>query len=470
MPVKAITLKRFNILAAYIRQPSAYLLSEELEHFATDGDRVLGVLIRDTIDHDYAGLILGKDESSQYRCVEVLTFTNLYDSSRDELIASLKKWQMRPDEDFFQGEPRKPFLDVFSPSVPSRELNPAFLQVATTESFTAARRVVESMMPFFQDVDGNFIQQFQTTAFDSRVWELYLFAALTELKIVFDRSYNAPDYLCDFFGYQFFVEATTVNPTMKNGIVVEPDPASMDKEKLKTYFTDYMPIKWGSALWSKLNKESWELPHVTGKPIVLAVQDFHIPHSMSFSSGTLMPYLYGRRFSALYNAQDELIVSNVERTDHTWEGKTIPSGFFKQPNAEHISAVISNPLGTISKFNRMGVGAGFGIDGVQMILTGTRHDHDPNAAVPKRFVLRVRPDKWDEPWCGGLNVFHNPRALHPLKRDVFRDCAQHFEEDGNNLSYVPEFHPYGAQCITVVPARLRPAGFLPIEEAGMRRQ
>ncbi len=455
MPVKSITLKRFNILAAYIRQPTAFLISEELEHFATDGDRVLGVLVRDGVDDDYGGLVLGKDESGQYRCVDILTFTNLHDFARDKLIAVLENWHLRPDEDFFQGEPKKPFLDIFLPVAPPEQLNVSFLQVATSESFTAARRVVESMMPFFQDVDGNFIQQFQTTAFDARVWELFLFAALTELKVVFDRTYNAPDYLCDFFGYQFFVEATTVNPTIKNGVVVEPDPASMENEGLKSYFTDYMPIKWGSALWSKLNKRYWEMPHVAGKPIVLAVQDFHIPSSMSFSSGTLMPYLYGRKFSALYDADGNLVVSDVERAEHTWEGKTIPSGFFKQPNAEHISAVISNPLGTISKFNRMGVGAGFGIDGTQMILTGTMHDHDPNAAVPKQFVLRVRPNKWDEPWCGGLNVFHNPRALHPLNNEIFSEYAQHFEEDGEIRSFLPDFHPYGAQCISVVPDRLK---------------
>jgi hypothetical protein len=455
MPVRSINLKRFNILAAYTRQPSSYLLSEELEHLATDGDKVLGVLIRDRVDDDYVGLVLGKDESAQYRCVDVLTFTNLYDSARDQLIAALETWHLRRDEDFFQGEPKKPFLDAFLPSVPVKELNPAFLQIATAPSFTAARRVIESMMPFFQDVDGNFIQQFQTTAFDSRVWELYLFAALTELKIVFDRSFNAPDYLCDFFGYQFFIEAITVNPTMKNGIVVEPDPTSMDKERLKSYFTDYMPIKWGSALWSKLNKRYWEMPHVAGKPIILAVQDFHIPHSMSFSSGTLMPYLYGRKFGALYDAKGKLVISNVERTDHTWDGKTIPSGFFKLANAEHISAVISNPLGTISKFNRMGVGSGFGIDGIRMILTGTIHDHDPNAAVPKPFSLNVIPNKWDEPWCGGLNVFHNPRALHPLNSEIFSEYAQHFEEDGNIRSYLPEFHPYGVQCVSFVPKRLK---------------
>ncbi len=54
MAVKSISLKRFNILAAYTRRPTAFLLSEELEHLATNGDRVLGVLIRDKIDGEDA--------------------------------------------------------------------------------------------------------------------------------------------------------------------------------------------------------------------------------------------------------------------------------------------------------------------------------------------------------------------------------------------------------------------------------
>src|SRR6185369_3205864 len=101
MAVKSISLRRFDILAAYTRQPSAFLLSEELEHLATDGDRVLGVLLKDKIDGDYGGLVLGKDESGQYRCVEPLTFTLLYDVARNELIAALENWHLLPDEAFF---------------------------------------------------------------------------------------------------------------------------------------------------------------------------------------------------------------------------------------------------------------------------------------------------------------------------------------------------------------------------------
>jgi len=37
------------------------------------------------------------------------------------------------------------------------------------------------MMRFYEDTDGNFVEQFQTTAFDACIWELYLFATFTEL-------------------------------------------------------------------------------------------------------------------------------------------------------------------------------------------------------------------------------------------------------------------------------------------------
>lgn len=36
------------------------------------------------------------------------------------------------------------------------------------------------MMRWHQDVDGNFIEQVQSNGFDARIWELYLFATLTE--------------------------------------------------------------------------------------------------------------------------------------------------------------------------------------------------------------------------------------------------------------------------------------------------
>ncbi len=142
-----------------------------------------------------------------------------------------------------------------------------------------ARGLIEAMMPYFEDVDGNFIEQFQSTGFDSRFWELYLFALLTEGTYVFDRQYQAPDFMCRGISQHIFVEAVTVNPTRQGNIITEP-PVPEENDALIAYFKQYMPIKWGSALTSKLRKEYWNLPHVEGNPIVLAIQDFHCPRSM----------------------------------------------------------------------------------------------------------------------------------------------------------------------------------------------
>ena len=64
-----------------------------------------------------------------------------------------------------------------------------------------------------------------------------------------------------------------------------------------------MPIKFGSPLFSKLNRKNkyWDLPHVAGHPFVLAIHDYHglatsdTPGSMTWSRAGLVNYLYGVR-------------------------------------------------------------------------------------------------------------------------------------------------------------------------------
>lgn len=60
----------------------------------------------------------------------------------------------------------------------------------------------------------------------------------------------------------------------------------------------------------------------------------------------------------------------------------IPSGFFFLPGAENVSAVLFSNSGTISKFNRMGLLAGFGAGRAQMIRKGFAYEPNPDAAAP----------------------------------------------------------------------------------------
>ena len=67
-------------------------------------------------------------------------------------------------------------------------------------------------MPFYQDVDGNFIEQFQTTGFDARLWELYLYATAVEMGYALTPDVVAPDLLLEGPRGRLAIEATTANP------------------------------------------------------------------------------------------------------------------------------------------------------------------------------------------------------------------------------------------------------------------
>lgn len=265
-----------------------------------------------------------------------------------------------------------------------------------------------------------------------------------------NREHAAPDFLCAGILGQFFVEAVTVNPTMANGLSTEAGPPE-DEEGRRRYLAEYMPIKFGSALYSKLQKRYWEQAHVANKPILFAIQDFHFPRSMTWSEPSLAPYLYARQYSALYDEAGALIISAHTVLEHRWGDKVIPSGFFNQPGAENISAVITNAQGTITKFNRMGFKAEFGSRSVRMIRKGTRYVHDQNAPRPQPFVHMVHDPEYSENWVEGMNVYHNPTASIPLPWQMLPGAAHHFlQEDGQINSLIPDFHPYGTETAIFV--------------------
>lgn len=64
----------------------------------------------------------------------------------------------------------------------------------------------------FDDPEGNFVEQFQTGAFDARIFELYLFAYLTRSGYRVQRNHAQPDFIATRDGITVAIEATTVNP------------------------------------------------------------------------------------------------------------------------------------------------------------------------------------------------------------------------------------------------------------------
>jgi len=56
------------------------------------------------------------------------------------------------------------------------------------------RAVLTQWAEGFDDRDGKFVREFQTT-YNSSFWELYLFAVLKHLGIEVDLSFKAPDFV-----------------------------------------------------------------------------------------------------------------------------------------------------------------------------------------------------------------------------------------------------------------------------------
>jgi hypothetical protein len=266
----------------------------------------------------------------------------------------------------------------------------------------------------------------------------YLYALFTEQGYGFDRTHAAPDFHCHGLRGDFYVEATTVNPSATPPEVTEDSEAA--------YFNDYVPTKFGSALYSKLQKKYWDLPHVAGSPLIFAIQDFHAPQAMAWSNSGLVEYLYGiRQVEAKQpDGTSEIVSQKIEK--YEWQDKEIPAGFFLQPDSENVSAVLANPGGTLSKFNRMGFLAGFGDRWIGMVRGGICYRRGKLA--PESFAAKVHDAGYSETWSEGVSVFHNPNAKHPLPESSILGVAHHTSREGRILASMPDFFPVGSNTLS----------------------
>jgi len=452
--MKPISRLRFDALAGYSKKPFFNLLFEEIEWYEEGEERVLGLLGMDVTDQDYGSIIIAQDRKGRYRAVHVTDFADSLEEARNTLQQELVRQAGLPDEEFYQGDEQGRPVDFFRPLVARESLNGSFRLLLESPGYSPARGIVSAMMRYFEDPDGNFIQQFQTTGFDTRIWELYLFAALSEMGFAVDRAHNAPDFLCRSISEELAIEAVTVNPTVAGGVNVEP-PEPREPDERASYLANYMPIKFSNVLTGKLAREYWRLPHVEGKPLVIAIQDFHTGDAMMGTNSALTRYLYGLNVTWHRDIDGNLVLEQEIIENHEWQGRVRASGFFRLPTSEYISAVIANPHGTISKFNRMGYLAGFGSREVRMIRRGTHYVDDPNMDEPAYFEREVTGPGYAETWREGMIIYHNPAALFPLDLDSFPGVAHMvIDEDGSLTTLMPRegFHPFMSYTAIFAPA------------------
>jgi len=451
--------ERFDLYALGARRSRARLVSEERSYWSDPAEQVLGMVFRDTVDDDFGWILMARDKIGRFRCVDVGVSVSREAVAIEKLRERIAKAVQ--EQDFLalgdQGDETNYPTDVLA--VPSdtkpESLHPHFRLMIENPDRHPGLHVFKEIGPWLAPADPHFVREFQFAQFDQRLWEMYLWATFRELGFDVTQP-EAPDFLCQAPGVAFTVEATTASPSTSGVLADHPDPKTT--KEMADFLANYMPMKFGSSLTSKLHKKDkdgrnyWERGDATDKPFLLAVADFHVlagegkPGSMTYTHSALWPYLYGRRVE-WEMIDGELVVRAVKGNNHIYKGKTVETGFFDLPGAENISAIIFSNAGTLAKFDRMGIAAGFLPKRHKYYRVGFRFNPEPNAAHPIPFMEEVSRADYMEHWSDELQVFHNPRARMPLGENFFGGITQHFFKNDEQLSIHPEGMILGSQTM-----------------------
>ncbi|WP_160174568.1 hypothetical protein [Archangium violaceum] len=341
---------------------------------------------------------------------------------------------------------KKKSIDLFDQIVGDAKVHIAFDRLRKSPPHWGARRLMNDLFQRMGDPDGNFVQDFQSHGFHSRLFELACHAYFEAQGLSIDRSLQRPDFLISYQGHQVGVEAVTTNPISGRDTdvaIFKMDEISFEEILKKT--NNEFSIRIGSALLTKLKKRYWNLPHCKGTPFVLLVGPFHEPGSVLYIDECLARYLYGiHRFND-WTEHNGLLVREVPIKTHESNGKSIQSNFFAQQWTENISAIAFCNQFTIPRFYRMAMQLGLYSKtvlairkGFCMLPGGGRGDdvHEYQYGLND-------PQAPQETWWQGVTFFHNPNARYPLPKEAFA-CTSAFRYHNGQL----ERKVYDAHTLT----------------------
>jgi hypothetical protein len=426
---KRMTSERFAALALW---GMPVKMREEMlsaSHWSTEDERVLVGVFHILETKEFMCVAFARDEEGRYRPYMRSHYLPTARAGEFALQHELGGGFLENAPTFTPLDDQPPGVDLFAPIAGVSKLHDAFVMLRDGFNQASAREILTEIIRWVPDLDGNLVRDFQTTGYSARVWELYLWAALRALNFDMDYSHAVPDFCLRKGDVQLFIEATTVNAqdTLASAMAAGPPPAP--PENFWEYMEHVMPQKFGSPLFSKLQKRYWEKPHIAGHPLIFAIADFHAPASMRWSHTALPFYLYGVGVETSVDCDGKLFGVEKSLADHVVGSKVVPTNFFAQPDTEHISAVLFSNAGTIMKFSRMGIRAGYGDPWVSLVRKGVWNDPRPRAFEGIPFNLDVENPTYEEGWADEIEMYHNPNALHPVDEALFPGIA-HIRVEG----------------------------------------
>jgi hypothetical protein len=306
-------------------------------------------------------------------------------------------------------------MDLFTPIVSPEKFHPNFANISLQKN-PHDQAVLSQWAEGFVDRDGKFVGEFQTT-FNSSFWELYLHAILKEAGCSIDFSHHAPDFVVTD-PVPFVVEAT-VALNAKGSL---PEWTAFDLNRRPRDLNEFNRVAIVRLLNSisektkKYRKSYQHLPHVAGKPFVLALTPFDQPFFYLQVQRAIEAVLYGYYVDEQAYIDDPSKVATIGaselKTVPKNESVDLPVGIFNDNSHEHISAVIFNSSATWGKVKALSD------DPYPFVYFNAARSDPRNGEF---FVFKGAKAAYTETLFDGLRVYHNPHAIHPLDWRVFEE-------------------------------------------------
>jgi hypothetical protein len=304
-------------------------------------------------------------------------------------------------------------VKLFDPIVPPDLWHPNFAaQMNHRNAWNEA--VLEEWAEGFVDRDGKFVQEFQRT-FNSSFWELYLNAVLRERRCSVDFGFRSPDFVVttpSAFCLEAVIASNAHDEIPEHSHEQAQLPADLNE------FNRRAIVRLSNALQSKYTKfkrQYGALPHVAGRPFVIALAPFDRPNFGLQCQRAIEALLY-----SYYVDEDEWVAAGVRNTPapkaevltvQKHETAEIPHGLFLADAMPEVSAVIFSSVATWGKVRALSADPNPNILFRALALNMSGH-------LPHK-VVAPKVD-YGEKLLDGLRVYHNRGARYPLDPAIFR--------------------------------------------------
>lgn len=421
-----INARQFDLYALSLERGPNFGDREIYDAYKTKKGGAAGAILIDGRTWKFSSITLRRRVDHRWVKTDERAGFDTPDATMEHLHASLRGGD--PPEPLPPGERRRrPLLDL-GPAGAS----PEFELLASTVNHLPALMAVGECYLALPNPDPNFVTDFQTSNFASRLFELYLLACFREQGIRVRQDHPSPDFEIELGGASCWIEAVTANsPEPRSGGI---GPWVHAPEDADERLTGAPAERFAKTLRGKLQRGYEQLPHVAGQPFALAIADFHESGSMVWSREALPTYLYGVK-AFVEGEGAERRAAGVTISHLTGKNR-IPAGLFRDPALAHLSGVLFSNAATLSKFNRMGFLAGWRPPDLEMIRQGILFDRAPNSVDAIPFAMPISSPEYEalwpqgEAWCQELECFHNPLATNPIPFDLIPGATHWFERGG----------------------------------------